>query len=256
MKSREHHAADDTPVGGVVAMAEDLVDLDETTDRAVAFDGGHGHDEPPVQRAGDPDRDVSRGRRSTVVSPLPALLAQSMGQVRDPAAPARAYQDVTRPVGVAADGRPSGDSGTSYRVEIIDRSQGIKGLIAGLIDDARACMDTGDLGGAVLAADRAMAEAGHAPSPAVAEIIAPARPLMDRIFASYVGLLGQVPVKAFTEREISVQPLDDHHRALLAAIDGVMTLEQVLRASRVPAVEAVRIAASLLHGGIIRFTPA
>ena len=50
-----------------------------------------------------------------------------------------------------------------------------------------------------------------------------------------------------------MQPLDDHHRALLAAIDGVMTLEQVFRASKTPAVDAVRIAASLMHGGIIRF---
>src|SRR5207237_6046244 len=77
----------------VAGIEEELVEVvDETTEKALAQgligrDAGGGVPEAAEDEFGGdgPSADVrSRARRSTVVSPIPALLAQSMGRVPDP----------------------------------------------------------------------------------------------------------------------------------------------------------------------------
>ena len=74
---------------------------------------------------------------------------------------------------------------------------------AALIDEARAALDAGDLTEAVTAAEGALHEADEAPPPGIVEVIEPARPLLARVFAAYVGPLGGVPVLAPRAAEIA-----------------------------------------------------
>jgi hypothetical protein len=46
--------------------------------------------------------------------------------------------------------------------------------------------------------------------------------------------------------------LDERRRAVLALVDGVRTLDQILDGARIHASDALRIAASLMRAGIIR----
>jgi hypothetical protein len=208
----------------------------------VIFDGGR-------------DGDAARLRRATVASPIPAKLAESMGTVRDPAAPEiEQPHEVTRRVDDTTERTPAeaGQSASSAPLEPLVDDDSAQGRVAAMIRRARACMAAGNLGGAVLAADQAMAEAAKAPPPGLNDLIEPARPLFDQIFISYVGLLGRVPVRARADDDLAGAPLDGRTAALLSRIDGRLTLEQLFRASQIPPVEAVGIAAALLQAGIIR----
>jgi hypothetical protein len=244
--------------------------LRETTEKAPASArrGGAPPKVPEWKR--ERDGEAVRARRSTVVSPIPALLAKSMGQVsdhsavRDPAAPVVAHQEITRRVvdeelnGPGARGpgaRDTVDRGGSsgYSVELVDGSKATaRESAAVLILRARACMERGDLGGAVLAADEVLAEGERAKVPGIADLLEAARPLFDQIFASYIGLLGEVPILARSPEEISAMELDDKTQTLVSRINGILTLEKLFSVSKIPAVEAVRIAATLLSDGIIR----
>ena len=86
----------------------------------------------------------------------------------------------------------------------------------------------------------------------IVEVIEPARPLLARVFAAFVGPLGEVPVLSRRIDEIAAIPLDERRRAVVARVDGVRTLDQVLDGARIPATDALRVAASLLRAGIIR----
>lgn len=225
--------------------------------------------------------DLSRDRRITLTSPIPAQLAEDMlsgkhggdddltpahgtmsGAVRaarDPAAPDRNARrlDVeddaehhTRRVG-DSDRQPLGaGSGrvTSAEAGIAPWRQ----RAAALIDLARAALDEGDLTAAVNAAEGALHEADQAPPPGIVEVIEPARPLLARVFAAYVGPLGGVPVLAPRAAEIARVRLGPRERALVGRINGARTLEELFDGSGVGSTDALRIAARLIRAGAVR----
>ena len=123
---------------------------------------------------------------------------------------------------------------------------------AALIDVARAALDEGDLTAAVNAAEGALHEADEAPPPGIVEVIEPARPLLARVFAAYVGPLVGVPVLAPRAAEIARVRLGERERALIARIDGARTLEELFDGSGVGSTDALRIAARLIRAGAVR----
>jgi hypothetical protein len=202
---------------------------------------------------------VDRDRRATLTSPISALIAESMTEVseviqgRDPAAPQPEGDELTRRVG-DSDKQPSArDHSAGYTVEVSNDANAQRRVRAArLIDQARALMESGALAGAVVAAEQALDEAERAVAPGIAEVIEPARPLLAKVFSTYVGPLSEVPVLAKRLEVISPLALDDRRRAVIALIDGVRTLDQVLDAAHIHASDALRIAASLMRAGIIR----
>ena len=256
--------------GKVAAMGDEFIELEESTERVSL-------PEPSKpQRAAPPVAEayVPRERRATVVSSIPAQLAKSMGEVRDPAAPLMAPHEVTRRVAEgklssgavksgAAVGAKSGSNKPgkaggeceaidNYSVELIDEPHmSPKEQVAALVDRARSWMEAGNLGAAVIAADQALAEAAKAQELDTANLIKASRPLFDRIFADYVGLLGKVPLRTRTDEQIAGQELGERTRFLLAGVNGTLTLEQLASSTGIPPVEAMKIAASLLAAGII-----
>jgi hypothetical protein len=123
---------------------------------------------------------------------------------------------------------------------------------ARLIDEARAALDADDLAEAVGAVEEALREADEAPPPGIIEVIEPARPLVTRVFATYVGPLSGVPVLAPRADEIARSRLGDRERALLVRVDGTRTLEELFDGSGLGSTDALRIAARLLRAGAIR----
>lgn len=224
--------------------------------------------------------DLSRDRRITLTSPIPAQLAEDMltgkhsntltpvhgtmsGAVRaarDPAAP----DQRTRRLGDAEDDaeqhtRRVGDSDKQHlgsgSGRVTPSEAGIapwRQRAAALIDLARAALDEGDLTAAVNAAEGALHEADEAPPPGIVEVIEPARPLLARVFAAYVGPLVGVPVLAPRATEIARVRLGVRERALIARIDGARTLEELFDGSGVGSTDALRIAARLIRAGAVR----
>jgi len=220
--------------------------------------------------------DLSRDRRVTLTSPIPAQLAEGMlsetaddrptlpgtvsqavRAVRDPAAPERETRrvddegdDHTRRVGDSDQQRLGPGSG-----RVAPSEAGIapwRQRAAGLIDRARAALDEGDLTAAVTAAEGALNEADAAPPPGIVEVIEPARPLLARVFAAFVGPLGGVPVLAPRAAEIARARLGERERALIVRIDGSRTLEELFDGSGLGSTEALRIAARLIRAGAVR----
>jgi hypothetical protein len=224
--------------------------------------------------------DLSRDRRVTLPSPIPAQIAEDMlsgkqgndltpvhgtmsaavRAARDPAAPAQN----TRPLGHPEDDdeqhtRRVGDSDKqplgSGSGRVTPSEAGIapwRQRAAKLIDEARAALDEGDLTAAVNAAEGALREADQAPPPGIVEVIEPARPLLARVFAAYVGPLVGVPVLAPRAAEIARARLGERERALIARIDGTRTLEELFDGSGVGSTDALRIAARLIRAGAVR----
>ena len=128
------------------------------------------------------------------------------------------------------------ESTDTYSVELLDDSN-LPPLaqVQALIDSAHNYIERGNLGAAVIAADQALVEAAKTPQDDVADLVKTSRPLFDRIFAAYVGLLGQVPVRARSDEEIAGQELGERTEYLLASIDGTQTLEQLASQHRNPA---------------------
>jgi hypothetical protein len=230
--------------------------------------------------------DLSRDRRVTLTSPIPAQIAEEMlsggadgdrptmpGTVsaavraaRDPAAPqGRPQEQHTRRLG---DDDEHDDEQHTRRVGDSDRQRlgpgsgkvtpseaGIaasRQRASALIDEARAALDEGDLTVAVTAAEGALREADEAPPPGIVEVIEPARPLLARVFAAYVGSLVGVPVLAPRAAEIARTRLGERERALIARIDGVRTLEELFDGSGLGSTDALRIAARLIRAGAVR----
>jgi hypothetical protein len=254
--------------GGASADAIEEID-DADTERAIVppdLEDEFLAPEPPPSpdAAHGVGREPPRDRRPTVQSPVSQLLAASMTSVpddpatwREAASPAALLHGaITNRIDASAVAvdllivEPSSE----YCIEVVDDgSSPARAQVAALIERARACMAEDDLPGAVMAADEAVAEGQKAPPPGVNDILAPARALLDRIFAAYVGLLGQVPVLGRSEEELADdEPLDDLARSMIAVVDGERTLEQLFVAAKVPPVAAVRTAASLLRAGIIK----
>jgi hypothetical protein len=212
---------------------------------------------------------VERDRRPTLTSPIPAIMAESMrGQSaadadvdvtidvtapRDPAAPEPERPELTRRLGDSEPEHVGRDASAGYTVEVVnDPNAEHRHRAARLIDRARAAFDVGDLPAAALAADEALYEAAQAPPPGIVEVIEPARPLLARIFAAFVGPLSEVPVLARRSQEIAGLSLDDRQRAVVSLVDGVRTLDDIFDLARIPPPDALRIAASLMRAGVIR----
>jgi hypothetical protein len=273
--------------GKVVSMGDDFLEIEEHTDRALVSDDGDVSVEHARPSRPASDAHLPRERRATVVSTIPAELAKSMGQIRDPAGPtamrpwsevrdpilpppsgradirpipgtpAPMHQEITRPLAAeeiaALDAEPEEPTDT-YSVELFDEpTPPAAETVRSLVESARTHIEGGNLGAAVIAADQALAEGGRAPHDAeVADLVKSARPMFDRIFAAYVGLLNQVPIRTRTDEQIAGQELGERTHYFLRSIDGKQTLEQVATATGIPAVEAMKIAASLLAAGIVR----
>ena len=270
--------------GRVGAMGDEFVELEDQTERAVLGGEDSFAQAEPVASRGEAY--VPHERRATVVSPISAELAKSMDKVRDPAAPQeivpRSVREVRR-VPTLREGRRAGpepepaapavssyevtrrveESGPAvqpkdemvetYSIELIEElALPPKEQVESLIERARSAMEGGNLGAAVIAADQALAEAGHASDEEVGNLVKLARPLFDRIFAAYVGLLEQIPERARSDEQIAGQEIGDRTKQLLAGVDGLLTLEQLSTRTGIPPVEAMAIAASLLAAAIIR----
>jgi hypothetical protein len=216
--------------------------------------------------------DVMRDKRATLISPIPAILAEEMMKNEaKPAAPAtKPAAPATKPAAPATkrdpavpvpyerpDTRRVGDSdkhATPPRLAPADEASiaARRQRAAAHIDQARAALDAGELTEAVIAAEAAMRESDEAPPPGIVEVIEPARPLLTRAFATYVGPLVGVPVLAPRAYEIARARLGDAERAVMARIDGVRSLEELFDGSKLGSTDALRIAARLLQTGAIR----
>ena len=258
--------------GKVAAAEDDFGDLNEPTDRSQVPEAERSPGNKPsaasAERAPAPaprpgpahDSFLSRERRPTVVSSIPAQLAKSMmHEPREAGTPAALATQPTRPVADAAQpnltgATPAAEVLDTYSVELLDDDPELppQEHIQSLISRARTMMETGNLGGAVITADQTLAEAAKFPQAEVADLVKAARPLFDRIFAAYVGLLAQTPVRLRSDADLMGQELGERTKYLLAHIDGKQTLEQLSASTGVPPVEAMKIAASLLAAGIIR----
>jgi hypothetical protein len=197
--------------------------------------------------------DVSRDRRPTLMSGIPAKLAESMGRERprtprrDPAAPLAERREDTRRVGDS----DSIHSGPSAKAGSAGDVAGSRQRAAQRIDEARAAMDAGDLGTAVLAAEAALREADEAPAPGIVEVIEPARPLLNRVLATYVGPSSGLAIRAPKADDV-MRRLGEREVALLRRIDGQRTLEELFDGSGLGSTEALRVVARLIRMGAIR----
>jgi hypothetical protein len=201
--------------------------------------------------------DMARDRRPTLTSPIPAILAEGMVRERlltprrDPAAPEPERVEQTRRVGDSDPVRQG--SGPSRPADAADVGVAPwRQRAAQCIDDARAAFDVGDMAAAVTAAEAAMREADEAPAPGIIEVIEPARPLLTRVFAAYVGPFSGMPVLAPRAEEIARQRLGEREQALLRRVDGHRTLEELFDGSGLGSTDALRLVTRLIRAGAVR----
>jgi hypothetical protein len=198
--------------------------------------------------------DVGRDRRVTLTSPISAIMAESIARERiptprrDPAAPEPRPPEHTRRVGdsdkvhsgpIAA--APTDVGAAPWRQRAAQR-----------IDEARAALDAGDVTAAVIAAEAALSEADEAPAPGIVEVIEPARPLLTRVFATYVGPTSGLPILAPRADDIARERLGERERAVLRRIDGNRTLEELFDGSGLGSADALRMVARLVRSGAVR----
>ena len=166
---------------------------------------------------------------------------------RDPAAPQPERVELTRRVG-DSDSVRAGSGSTKADLGVAPWRQ----RAALYIDEARAALDSGDLGAAVTAAEAALREADEAPAPGIVEVIEPARPLLTRVFTTYVGPSTGLPILSPRADDIARRRLGERERALLRRIDGNRTLEELFDGSGLGATDALRMVARLIHSGAVR----
>jgi hypothetical protein len=201
--------------------------------------------------------DVARDRRDTLTSPISALLAESMTDVSekprapDPAAPQLEGRDLTRRLG-DSDRQRARDASGAHAAAANDPNAQHRLRAARLIDQARALMESGALLGAVVAADQALEEVDRAAPPGIAEVIEPARPLLAKVFSTYVGPLEEVPVLGRRIETLPPHLLDERRRGILALVDGKRSLAQILDAARLSGTDGLRIVSSLMRENIVR----
>jgi hypothetical protein len=220
---------------------------------------------------------VRRGRRSTLVSAIPSLLAKSMRPepVRPRArssgappgartsAPAGEPADLTQPaVDVDALAIPVESESRGYGVEVGAVPANVHtaptaeqviprlGTVGTLVQKARFCLDAGDVTEAVLAASAAVAANEQSPEVDVGDLTDMAGGPLAPIFTA--GPISKVPVMNRSDAELDTMALDELHWALLRRMNGHLTLDEVFRATKIPAIDALKIAASLLREGVIR----
>jgi len=238
MKRRDGSAPD---LGGNAEIDLDDGDRDDAAPRAI-----HG----PMQTA---EIDVGRDRRVTQSSPIPAIMAESMVRERITTPRRDAVPEPTPPEHT----RPVGDS-DKFRASPTPVSRFDEGVApwrqraAQRIDEARAALDANDVTTAVNAAEAALREADDAPAPGIVEVIEPARPLLNRIFASYVGPANGLPILAPRADDIARRQLGERERAVLRRIDGSRTLEELFDGSGLGSTDALRLVARLIRSGAVR----
>jgi len=238
-------------------------ELDRSGRHVTGPAGGAKNERKTEERKAVEVESEQRRRRSTLVSPIPAMVAEWMRKesdgsgvpvARDPDAPEQGGGDHTRPLAISSEHEHfDAEHDAAYTVELVDDGNAERRQRAArLIDRARACLESHDVPGAVEAAEGALDEADQAAPPGIVEVIEPARPLLTRIFATYVGSLTEVPVLARRLEEIAGMALDERQRAMIGCIDGIRSLDQIFDGARMPSADALRITASLMRAGVIR----
>jgi hypothetical protein len=199
--------------------------------------------------------DIARDRRITQPSPISAAIAAGMldengAPIETGGVPQPRPNEVEHTRRVGDSDRQAVGSG---RI-LLDaaRVAAHRQRAAAAIDAARAALDAGNLTDAVTAAEQAMSEADEAPPPGIVEVIEPARPFLTRVFATYVGPLSGVPVRAPRADEIARTRLGPRERVLMDRIDGLRSLEELFDGSGLGSTDALRIAARCLRAGAIR----
>ncbi|HEY7373730.1 MAG TPA: hypothetical protein VIF57_16325 [Polyangia bacterium] len=212
----------------------------------------------PMQTA---EIDVGRDRRVTLTSPIPAIMAESMVRERMPtprSAPVTPPRDPAAPVPRAPEHtRRVGDSDKVHSGPVASPNAGEdvapwRQRAAQRIDEARAALEIGDVTGAVGAAEAALRDADDAPAPGIVEVIEPARPLLNQVFATYVGPSNGLPILAPRADDIARRQLGERERALLKRIDGSRTLEELLDGSGLGPTDGLRVVARLIRSGAVR----
>jgi hypothetical protein len=209
----------------------------------------------PLQTA---EIDLARDRRITLTSMVPAQIAAQMLPAKSQETGKPAPREPAAPDPEDLSGRRGSDSDRARLGSGANRLSEPDGIArrrqraAALIDRARAALDDGNLTTAVDAAEGAMREADEAPPPGIVEVIEPARPLLVRVFAAYVGSLTEVAVLAPRASEIARERLGERERALIGRIDGLRTLEELFDGSGLGSTDALRITARLIRTGAIR----
>jgi hypothetical protein len=247
MKTREGSAPDYLRAAG-------RGDRPRTEEFDAADDDGQDDARPrPIRNAlQTAEIDMGRDRRVTIASPIPAIMAEGMVReriktpFRDAAVPEAARAEHTRRVGDA--NKVKSSSGPTEKADVAPWRQ----RAAQRIDEARAAMDAGDLAAAVSAADAALREADEAPAPGIVEVIEPARPLLIRVFETYVGPPSGLPVLAPRADDIARRQLGERERAVLKRIDGARTLEELFDGSGLGSTDALRVVARLIRSGAVR----
>jgi len=204
-----------------------------------------------------------RPAASVVLAQATAPAASSL-PARDPAAPAAAHADVTRKVVDADAGAiPSERHSAAYSIEMVAQVTGdvhtaqtaeqqipSTSPVATLVKKACFCLDAGDVAEAVLAASAALEASDERVDSEVGDLTDTASGPLARIFTA--GPISKVPVTNRSDAELDTLALDELHWALLRRLDGQLTFDQVFRATKIPAIDALKIAAALLRDGVIR----
>jgi tetratricopeptide (TPR) repeat protein len=214
----------------------------------------------PMHEIGDDDPTGAHAvRRMTVESQIPELLATMTdpewtppASREDGAPESLLFDEETRRVGSephkAAGGRvasPADSPGDDLVTETRMRA-------AELVDLCRNYLERGNFEAAAAAAEAALSEGEHAPSPGVPEVIEPALALFERAFEGYVGPPQGVPVLAMSPAALAGQELDHRAGFLLSRIDGAMSVDALLDIASMSRFEALRIFASLMRVKAIR----
>ncbi len=124
------------------------------------------------------------------------------------------------------------------------------GPVGILVQKARFSLDGGDIGAAVLAASAAVVANERSPEPEAGNLNDTAAGPLAPIFTA--GPASKVPVMNRSGVELDTTELDELHWALLRRMNGHLTLDEVFRATKIPAIDALKIAGALLRDGVIR----
>ena len=231
------------------------------------------------------DLTVRRARRNTLVSPIPSMLAKSMrpppssAPARPVVAPAPAVPSVTPraaapaapfvtprapvpAVVIRAQAVPAERESRGYSVELGAHPRDAHsaptaeqmipklGPVGILVQKARFSLDGGDISAAVLAASAAVVANERSPEPEAGNLNDTAGGPLAPIFTA--GPASKVPVMNRSNVELDTIALDELHWALLRRMNGHLTLDEVFRATKIPAIDALKIAGALLRDGVIR----
>lgn len=219
---------------------------------------------------------IERNKRETLESPIPSFLATStqelelddslalepdaaLGADAEDGAPVATVTDVvTRQIGVDRS-PPDGVGGASTtkrpRPVAIDHEGATAARIRAtdLVDQCRAAFGRRHLADAAAAAEEALREGEAAPPPGIAEVIEPARPLFERVFAAHVGPDAGIPLPAMAPALIAARSLDHRTGFLLSRMDGSVSVETLFEIAGMSRFASLRTLSALLRDGLIKF---